>query len=101
MTTSHSISELSDHLFWDVNKESLEFEKSKEFIIHRVLEYGLMKDWELIKEIYGLATIKDVSLQFRELDPVTLAFLSTIFNIDKKEFRCYTNKTSTPNFWNS
>lgn len=99
MATSHSISELSDHLFWDVNKESLEVEKSKEFIIHRVLEYGLMKDWELIKEIYGLATIKEVSLQFRELDPVTLAFLPTIFNIDKKEFRCYTSKTSTPNFW--
>lgn len=101
MTTSHSISELSEHLFWDVDSENLDFEKSKEFIIHRVLEYGLMEDWKLIKKIYGLETIKQISLQFRELDDVTLAFLSAIFNIDKKEFRCYTNKTSTPGFWNS
>lgn len=101
MTASHSISDFSEHLFWDVDKAELDFEKSKEFIIHRVLEYGLMKDWNLIKEIYGLETIKEASLQFRELDDVTLAFLSAIFNIDKKEFRCYTNKTSMPGFWNS
>ncbi|MEM0517764.1 DUF6922 domain-containing protein [Aequorivita flava] len=101
MAAVHSISHLSEHLFWDVDKAELDFEKSKEFIIHRVLEYGLMEDWELIKEIYGLETIKQISLQFRELDAVTLSFLSAIFKIDKKEFRCYTNKTSMPSFWNS
>lgn len=101
MSNSHFISDLSEHLFWDVNKNDLDFESSKEFIIHRVLEYGLLKDWKLIKEIYGLETIKQSSLQFRDLDPVTLAYLSTIFNIDKKEFRCYTEKTSIPSFWNS
>lgn len=101
MSTNPSITSFSKHLFWDVNKAELDFEKSKEFIIHRVLEYGLMEDWNIIKEIYGLETIKKTSLQFRELDDVTLAFLSAIFNIDKKEFRCYTNKTSMPSFWNS
>lgn len=101
MAAVHSVSDLSKHLFWDVNKENLDFESSKEFIIHRVLEYGMMADWDLIKKIYGLETIKQASLQFRELDAVTLAFLSAIFNIHKKEFRCYTNKTSMPSFWNS
>ncbi|SRX52880.1 DUF6922 domain-containing protein [Aequorivita sp. CIP111184] len=101
MAAVHSIFDLSEHLFWDVNKADLDFEKSKEFIIHRVLEYGLMEDWELIKEIYGLETIKQTSLLFRELDAVTLSFLSAIFDIDKKEFRCYTHKTSMPSFWNS
>ncbi|HPE82121.1 MAG: hypothetical protein KDC94_01760 [Aequorivita sp.] len=101
MFYTHSTSNLSEHLFWDVDRDNLDIEKSKEFIIHRVLEYGLIEDWELIKEIYGLETIKQVSLQFRELDAVTLAFLSAIFKIDKKEFRCYTHKTSMPSFWNS
>lgn len=58
MATAHSISDVSKHLFWDVNRDDLNFETSKEFIIHRVLEYGLMEDWELIKEISGLETIK-------------------------------------------
>lgn len=101
MSATYSITDLSEHLFWNVNKDDLDFESSKEFIIHRVLEYGLLNDWELIKEIYSLETIKQTSLQFSNLDPVTLSFLSAIFNIDKRKFRCYTKNTSTPSFWNS
>lgn len=38
MSHTYSIAQLSGHLFWDVNQDSLDFEKSKELIIHRVLE---------------------------------------------------------------
>lgn len=101
MSNAYSISDLSKHLFWDVEGEKLDFKRSERLIIHRVLEYGLMHDWEIIKRVYGLHTIKQIALELRELDDVTLSFLSTIFNVDKKEFRCYTKKTSTPSFWNS
>jgi hypothetical protein len=56
------------------------------------LEYGLLKDWNLHKEICGLDTIKEVSLNLRTGDAVTLSYLSIIFNIDKTEFRCYKNR---------
>lgn len=95
------VSNFSEHLFWDVDKTLLEFEKSKEYIIQRILEYGLIEDWKLLKQIYGLETIKEVSLQFRTLDAVTLSFLCAIFNIEKTEFKCYTNKTLIKNYWNS
>jgi hypothetical protein len=55
----------------------------------------------LLKEIYGLETIKDISLNLRSLDAVTLSYLAALFNIDKKEFRCYKHRQLFPNCWNS
>ena len=100
MKTQHSIQELSPHLFWDVDATAMDFEKSKVQIIYKVLEFGLMKDWKLIQEVYGLETIKNVSLELRSLDVVTLSFLSNLFQIEKTNFRCYKLKQLNPNCWN-
>lgn len=72
-----------------------DFERHKVHLIHKVLEYGLLK------EMHGLETIKKVSLNLRALDAVSLSYLSAIFNIDKTEFRCYKHKQLVPNNWNS
>ena len=95
------ISDFSQHLFWDVDLSGFDFEKHKVHLIHKVLEYGMLKDWNLLKEKYGLETIKEVSLTLRTLDAVTLSYLSAIFNIDKTEFRCYKHKQLYPTYWNS
>jgi hypothetical protein len=96
-----TIDDFSQHLFWDVDLRGFDFKKHKVHLIHKVLEYGLLKDWNLLKEMYGLDTIKEVSLNLRTLDAVTLAYLSAIFNIDKTEFRCYKHRQLFPNYWNS
>lgn len=101
MNKTISINDFSEHLFWDVDLSNFDFQNHKVHLIHKVLEYGLMKDWNLLKDIYGLETIKEVALNLRTLDVVTLSYLSTIFNIDKTEFRCYKHKQLSPNLWNS
>jgi hypothetical protein len=100
MESNYTIKDLSSHLFWDLDATTLDFEKSKEQIIYKVLEFGMMKDWLIIKNVYGLDTIKNIALQFRSLDAITLSFLSNLFEIDKSNFRCYIHKQSNPNFWN-
>lgn len=95
------ISDFSKHLFWDVDLSGFDFEKHKVHLIHKVLEYGMLKDWNLLKEKYGLETIKEVSLTLRTLDAVTLSYLSAIFNIAKTEFRCYKHKQLFRTYWNS
>lgn len=87
-------------MFWDVKPELLDFERSKIFIIKRVLEYGLWEDWLLLKKIYGLETITITTQGFRELDPKTLAFIAHISGVLKEKFRCYTTKQLTPKHWN-
>ncbi len=99
-TIKFSISHFSVHLFWDTDPNLLDFDTHKEFIIQRVMEYGLMQDWEIIKQVYGLEKIKEVALQLRYLDDISVSFLATLFNLDKQQFRCYKNKQSNPHYWN-
>lgn len=93
--------DFSQHLFWDIDLDGFDLHAHKSHLIQKVLEYGELKDWELLQELYGLETIKEISLNLRSLDVMTLSYLSTIFNIDKTEFRCYKNKQLHPNLWNS
>lgn len=95
------IADFSQHLFWDVDLSLFDLEKHKVFLIHRVLEYGLIEDWNLIKELYGMEAIKEVALNVRTLDAVTLAFVSNLFGIDKTEFSCYKHRQLYPTYWNS
>lgn len=101
MSNKYTIKDFSEHLFWDLDKSKMNIETSKHSIIYKVLEFGTIKDWRIIKKVYGLEEIKNVAVTFRTLDPVTLAFLVNYFNLKKSDFRCYTNKLSTQNFWNS
>ena len=101
MQTKISINDFSTHLFWDIDKNKLDFEKSKNQIIYQVVEYGMMKDWKLIHQLYSKEEIKNVVINLRSLDKKTLNFLALYFNIDKTTFRCYKNSLSASSFWNS
>lgn len=101
MQSSYTIDLFSPHLFWDVDKSLLDFNRSKVQIIGRVVEYGLMGDWELLQEIYSKDEIKNTVCSLRNMDKVTLSFLAHYFKIEKTLFRCYTISQSTTSFWNS
>ena len=96
-----TINDFSQHLFWDVDLDGFDFEKHAGFFAQRVIEYGKIGDWNLLKELYGLEKIKELALQFKTLDAVSLSYLSAIFKIDKTEFRCYKHKQLVQNYWNS
>jgi hypothetical protein len=101
MSKEITINDFSKHLFWDVDLNGFDLIKYQSFFIQRVLEYGMMKDWELIKKLYGMEAIKEASLNARSLDAVTLSFVATLFKIDKTEFRCYKHRQLFQNLWNS
>jgi hypothetical protein len=93
------ITDLSSHIFWDTDINTLNFDTDAKLITYRVLEYGLLSDWQLIKRLYGLPKIKEIAVSLRTLDDVTLAFLCTIFHLQKTDFRCYKPKQSTQSSW--
>ena len=94
------ITRFSTYLFWDVNKDDLDMEKHSQYIIKRVLEYGMLQDWNIVKQYNGLGRIVEIDKVFRELEPLALAYLSAISQTPKEQFRCYTYQQSNPQHWN-
>ncbi len=94
------ISDLSKHLFWDIDASQLDIDRNKGIIIQRVLKYGLISDWEKVFRYYQLNQIVSVTKTIRDLDDKTLSFISALSKTPKEAFLCYSMKQSTPRHWN-
>jgi hypothetical protein len=79
----------------------LDFQIHKEQIVYQVVEFGLMSDWNLLHQIYTPEQLKEIVLNLRTLDKVTLSFLAHYFQVEKDKFRCYKLSQSPHSFWNS
>jgi len=100
LVENNSLSDFSPHLFWDVDRNKLDWEKNKSQIVSRVMAYGLLSDWKLIKRHYSLKQIGEICKELRSLDDRSLGFISSLTGIPKESFRCYILKQSTPGHWN-
>jgi hypothetical protein len=94
------LSRFSAHLFWDINPKDMDAEKHKQFIVQRVLQYGLMSDWILLRESLEIKEIADIAAGIKDLDPKSCSFISLLANKPKEEFLCYSTKQSIPAHWN-
>ena len=94
-----NINDFSKHLFWDVNRNNLDLEKSKKTIITNVLDYGLIDDWNIIYNYYGIDEIVKAVINIKYLDKKSITFISLLSKIPKEEFLCYTTKQSNPKHW--
>ena len=89
MSGNEYINMFSAHLFWDVRKEDVDFD-----------EHGLLEDWNLIRQYYGLSKIVEVAKELRDLEPRALAYISAVSKTPKEQFRCYIWKQSNIQHWN-
>ena len=94
------LNNFSKHLFWDVSILNLDLQKNKKQIIQRVLDYGLISDWQIIYNYYGINEIAKTALTIRDLDKKTVSFISLLSKIPKEKFLCYTMQQSIPKHWN-
>lgn len=95
------INQFSPHLFWDVDESQMDLDLYPEHVVQRVLEYGHMHDWKLIRAYYGLEKIVECCRRMRTLDPRALAFICCISHTSKETYRCYNFAQSHPTHWNS
>ena len=96
---SSLISNLTPHIFWDVDIKTIDLEKNGVFVLQRILQYGLLKDWLLIKSVLGWDKLKSRAVKIPSLDDVSISFLSNLLHIEKSEFKCYKNRQSNQNYW--
>ena len=85
---SSLISNLTPHIFWDVDIKTIDLEKNGVFVLQRILQYGLLKDWLLIKSVLGSDKLKSIAVKIPSLDDISISFLSNLLHIEKSEFKC-------------
>ena len=64
-------------LFWDVDNNNLSNEKDWFFIIERILEFGDIDDFLLMKKTFSEEKIKTVVQKSRILSPRTRSYCNT------------------------
>lgn len=90
---------LSERLFWDVDPQSLDWEKDISLIVSRVVERGTLEEWRTIEQRYGLNKIVDVAKEIRSMDILAINFLAQISGTPITEFRCYNTKQLNQEHW--
>lgn len=91
---------LSPTAFWDVDMQSLDYEKNARFIIEKVMNYGLWADIQEVMRFYGRDRLKQEVVQTAYLKKKTLSFCCAIFDLTPDQFRCYTRQQLHPTPWN-
>lgn len=99
MNKEFDINNFSKHLFWDVNRNNLDLDRNKKTIITNVLDYGLINDWNIIYNYYGIDEIAKIVMNLKYLDKKSIALVSLLSKIPKEQFLCYTTKQLIPKHW--
>lgn len=79
-------------LFWDVEFSKLEPESHSRLIIERVLTLGNLIEFRFVIDTYDTRTITDNIQQIGYLDPKTISFVVSYFQISKEKLKCCTQK---------
>ena len=92
MTKQECVQQLSAPCFWDTDRRTFDMDQYPAFIVSRVFEIGTLNDWRLLVSYYGLDRIVDVCKQLRNLDPVSLSFITTVSDTNPADYRCYISR---------
>ena len=71
---------LSPHLFWDTDPAGVDPNKHAAWLVRRVLEYGLWRDWQILLETYGRTRLGEIATSVRGLQPRTASFVQAYFS---------------------
>ena len=91
---------LSKRVFWDIDFNSLDYEKDRFYIIERVMNYGLWDDFLEVAKFYGRETLRTEIVKSAYLKEDVLNFLCLYLKLKPSEFKCYKQRRSTETHWN-
>ncbi len=94
---NHSKPDISRKAFWDVDFDTIDYQKNPDHVIVKVFEWGTLDDIKSLLRYYGVNKIKNALLKTQFLTSDTLHFASALFKIPKEQFQCFTTRQSMKN----
>lgn len=89
----------SKSLFWDVDYEKIDYEKSADWVIERVFVRGDVEDIKLCIRYFGLLKVHDTLLEAKEIGLNRIHLISAIIDEPLEKFRCYTLRQLNPGLY--
>ncbi|MGB0257971.1 MAG: DUF6922 domain-containing protein [Coraliomargarita sp.] len=83
------LDQLSDHLFWDVDRLLVDPDNNAGFLLPRIVERGTRADVRAAWSYYGEDQAKAVLLIAPSLTRKTIAFFANQFQLPREAFRAY------------
>ena len=90
-------------LLWDVDLKKFDWEKGKDFVVERVIEYGMPEDYYTLFKMYGgVEGVREIVKTIRHFRyPQDLAFVQMVFDLKKEDMICYERKRLREAYLNS
>ncbi len=90
---------LSKQAFWDVDMESIDYEKNAAHVVEKVIERGKAEDFDNLLKFYGFERVKQLALKALYLSDISINFCCTLFKVKPTDFKCYEKKLSNREHW--
>jgi len=87
-------------LFWDLDYDKLDWNRSYKTIMERVLDKGGEMDWEEMIRFYGRENVmKALKEDITYLSDMTMKAVCEYFQISEEQLRCSTKKQLNQGHW--
>lgn len=83
-------------IFWDINMDTLDYNKRAAFVIQRVFERGDVDDIRQCRRYYGDEKVAEALLNAKFLPLHTTYLAAAVIDRPLTDFRCYKPRQSNP-----
>lgn len=90
---------ISRRIFWDVDYDTLDYDKDRFFIIDKVMNYGLWDDFIAVLKFYGKEVIKKEIVRSPYLKKEVFNFLCFYLSLKPSQFKCYKRRQLQEPHW--
>ena len=90
----HPEAQIRKSLLWEYDPDHLDWNSMRNIVVQRVVERGRMEDFYALLNLYGLEGVRDAIRNLNFLEPRDMAFVCSVFSIQKEDLKCYTRQQS-------
>lgn len=86
--------------FWDVDWNTIDFQRDSLLVISKVMNYGPWADIVELFRFYGLERVRREAVQVSYLKHTALSFLCLVLDLDESDFITYQQRQARRPIWN-
>jgi hypothetical protein len=86
---------VSERLLWEYDMPRFDWDGMRTVVMQRVIERGSLNDLYAAIRLYGgIGNIREIIRDIPVLSEKDMNFVTSFFNLKKKELKCYTHRQS-------